>query len=275
LALARAAAAGADVVIANDPDADRLAVAVPDGSGAGWRPLSGDEIGAVLADWLLSWGSGPDRLVATTIVSSSLLGRLAEARGVRFAETLTGFKWIMRPVLAHPEWEFVYGYEEALGSCVGTLVHDKDGITAALAFAELVAFERARGRTVLDRLDDLHRELGVHATGQRSVVVPGAEGRVRMRAIVDELVAAPPAELAGRPVTAVDDLRPGGALPPTDAVVVRADGVRLIVRPSGTEPKLKCYAEAVVPPPVDDLPAARTQARSLVEAILTQALALV
>jgi phosphomannomutase len=273
LALARAAAAGADVIVANDPDADRLAIAVPV-PGGGWRPLTGDEVGAVLADWLLSHGSGPDRLVATTIVSSSLLSRLAAARGVRYDETLTGFKWIMRSALGHPELTFVYGYEEALGSCVGTLVHDKDGITAALAFAELVAAEKARGRTVLDRLDDLHRELGVHATGQRSVVVPGAEGQARMRAIVDELAASPPATLAGRPVTSVDDLRPGGDLPPTDAVVLRADHVRLIVRPSGTEPKLKCYAEAVVPPPIPHLPTARAEAKTTVEKILTEALTL-
>ena len=276
LALARAATAGADVVIANDPDADRLAIAVPRpaADGGGWRPLSGDETGAVLADWLLAHGSGADRLVATTIVSSSLLSRLAEARGVRYAETLTGFKWIMRAALGHPELAFVYGYEEALGSCVGTLVHDKDGITAALAFAELVAAEKARGRSVLDRLDDLHRELGVHATGQRSVVVPGAEGQARMREIVDGLVASPPATLAGRPVTSVDDLRPGGDLPPTDAVVLRADGVRLIVRPSGTEPKLKCYAEAVLPPPVPDLPPARAEARTTVTTLLDEALTL-
>jgi phosphomannomutase len=194
---------------------------------------------------------------------------------VRYEETLTGFKWIMRPVLAHPELDFVYGYEEALGSCVDRLVHDKDGITAALAFTELVASEKAAGRTVLDRLDDLTRELGVHATGQRSVVVPGAEGQARMREIVDALAAAPPSTLAGRPVTSVDDLRPGGRLPPADAVILRGEGVRLIVRPSGTEPKLKCYAEAVVPADAStDLPAARAAGATLVATLLDEALTL-
>ena len=159
-------AAGADVVVANDPDADRLAVALPiAGPGAGWSALTGDEIGVVLADWLLAHGTGADRLVATTVVSSSMLGRLAAARGVVYAETLTGFKWLARAALDRPDLRFVYGYEEALGSCVGTLVRDKDGITAALAFAELAASERSAGRTVLDRLDDLAREWGCTPRG--------------------------------------------------------------------------------------------------------------
>jgi phosphomannomutase len=203
-------------------------------------------------------------------VSSSLLGRLAEARGVESAEVLTGFKWIARAALARPDLRFTYGYEEALGSCVGTLVRDKDGITAALAFADLVAFEAIRGRTVLDRLDDLARELGVHATRQRSVRMAGPGGLDRMRAAVDRLAAAPPGALAGRPVVAVEDLRRGERLPPTDGVALRADGVRLIVRPSGTEPKLKCYAEAVVPV-TGDLAAARAEADALVTALLDDA----
>jgi phosphomannomutase len=240
-----------------------------------WGPLSGDQIGIVLADWLLAHGSGADRLVVTTIVSSSMLSRLAAARGVAFAETLTGFKWLARAALDRPDLRFVYGYEEALGSCVGTLVRDKDGITAALAFAELAAFERARGRTVRDRLDDLARELGVHATRQRSVRVEGADGLARMPAAVDALAADPPTSLAGVPVTEVEDLRLGRRLPPTDGVVVRGDGVRLIVRPSGTEPKLKCYAEAVVPVSGDvDLPAARAAGEATVQAILDEAVAL-
>jgi phosphomannomutase len=282
LALATAVEVGADVVVANDPDADRLAVAIPDaGAGAdsaagGWRALTGDEIGALLADWLLAQGTGADRLVVTTIVSSSLLGRLAAARGVAHAEVLTGFKWIARAALDRPDLRFVYGYEEALGSCVGTLVRDKDGITAALAFADLVAFEAARGRTVADRLDDLARELGVHATRQRSVRMEGPGGLDRMRAAVDRLAAAPPATLAGRPVTSVEDLRRGERLPPTDGVALRGDGVRLIVRPSGTEPKLKCYAEAVVPVPAGaGLAAARAEADTLVMALLDDAGALV
>jgi phosphomannomutase len=271
LALGLAAATDADVVLANDPDGDRLAVAVPTGGGpaGAWRVLSGDEIGVLLADWLLEQGSGADRLVVTTIVSSSMLGRLAAARGVEFAETLTGFKWIVRPGFARPDLRFVFGYEEALGSCVGTLVHDKDGISAALAFAHLVAAERARGRSVVDRLDDLARDLGVHVTGQRSIALTeGLDGD----AAVDRLAAAPPATLAGRPVTEVDDLRIGGELPATDGIALRGEGVRLIVRPSGTEPKLKCYAEAVVPvAPDDDLAAARQQATAATWQILAEA----
>jgi phosphomannomutase len=273
-----AAERDADVVIANDPDGDRLAVAVPRRPGGGWRALTGDEIGILLADWLLEAGGGGDRLVVTTVVSSSMLGRLAEARGVAFAETLTGFKWVIRPALARPELRFVYGYEEALGSCVGTLVRDKDGITAALAFADLVAAEKQRGRSVLDRLDDLARELGVHATAQRSIPFEGLDGMARMQAAVDTLAEAPPTTLVGIPVTEVEDLRRGGRLPPTEGIVLRAEGMRLVVRPSGTEPKLKSYAEAVVPVPRDraeDLAAARAEGAARVAALLDAAVDLV
>ncbi len=278
LALGLAVERGADVVIANDPDGDRLAVAVPVGSGEEWRALSGDEIGILLADWLLEGGGGDDRLVVTTVVSSSMLGRLAAARGVAFAETLTGFKWVVRPALARPELRFVYGYEEALGSCVGTLVRDKDGITAALAFADLVAAEKERGRSVLDRLDDLARELGVHATAQRSIPFEGLDGMARMQVAVDALADAPPATLVGLPVTDVEDLRRGERLPPTEGIVLRAEGIRLVVRPSGTEPKLKCYAEAVVPVPgarPEDLAAARAEGAASVAALLDAAVGLV
>jgi phosphomannomutase len=276
LALALAGAEDADLVVANDPDADRLAVAVPvPGSGGGWRALTGDEIGVVLADWLLAQGAGADRLVATTVVSSSMLSRLAAARGVGYAETLTGFKWIARAALDRPGTRFVYGYEEALGSCVGTLVRDKDGITAALAFAGLAAAEKARGRTVLDRLDDLARELGVHATAQRSLRVEGVGGMDRMRTSVDRLAASPPAALAGVRVTEVEDLRLGRRLPPTDGVVVRGEGVRLIVRPSGTEPKLKCYGEAVVTVGEAGLDAARAEAAARLAAVLDEGVGLV
>jgi len=278
LALGLAAERGADVVIANDPDGDRLAVAIPGRAGGGWRALTGDEIGILLADWLLEPGGGGDRLVVTTVVSSSMLGRLAEARGVAFAETLTGFKWVIRPALARPELRFVYGYEEALGSCVGTLVRDKDGITAALAFADLVAAEKERGRSVLDRLDDLARELGVHATAQRSIPFEGLDGHARMQAAVDALADEPPGTLIGVPVAEVEDLRAGERLPPTEGIVLRADGLRLVVRPSGTEPKLKCYAEAVVRVAgerPDDLAAARAEGAASVAALLDAAVDLV
>ena len=155
-------------------------------------------------------------------------------------------------------------------------MRDKDGITAALAFAELAATERSAGRTVRDRLDDLARELGVHATRQRSVRVEGPDGLARMVAAVDALAASAPKVVAGAPVDEVEDLRLGERLPPTDGIVLRGDGVRLIVRPSGTEPKLKCYAEAVVPVGGGvDLAAARARGSAIVDALLDDAVALV
>ena len=161
LALAEAERVGADVVLANDPDADRLAIAV------GGRRLTGDEVGALLGHHLLSTRPADrERLVVTTIVSSSMLGRIADEFGAHHERTLTGFKWIVRPALAHPEWEFVLGYEEALGYCVGSLVRDKDGITAALVAAELAAALAAEDRTLEDRLDELGRR-GTAGTGRR------------------------------------------------------------------------------------------------------------
>jgi phosphomannomutase len=254
LALARGAATGADVVIANDPDADRCAVAV------GGRMLRGDEVGALLADHILRHTSGDDRLVVTTIVSSTLLQRLAVAHGVHFAETLTGFKWIMRAPDAVPGSRFVFGYEEALGYCIGggrsgdaLPVRDKDGISAALAVAELAASLKREGRTLLDRLDELAREHGLHATEQWSVRV------AELRLIADAMAAlraSPPRTLGGLAVTAtVDLLAPegGSGLPQSDVLTYWLgeggdDRVgRVVVRPSGTEPKLKAYFEVVVP----------------------------
>ncbi|HEY0543524.1 MAG TPA: phospho-sugar mutase [Actinoallomurus sp.] len=235
-----------DLVIANDPDADRCAVA------AGGRMLTGDEVGGLLAEYVLSHTDGADRLVATTIVSSSLLSKIAAAHGVRYAETLTGFKWIMKAGTDRDR--LVYGYEEALGYSVGgddgLPVHDKDGIGAALAVAAMAASAKAEGRTLLDLLEDQARRYGLHATAQLSVrvddlsVITGAMARLRE---------APPAELAGRAVTSVEDLAPGvGCLPPADVLRLRlSGGGRVIVRPSGTEPKLKCYLEVVVPVTAD------------------------
>ncbi|MFC3984101.1 phospho-sugar mutase [Streptosporangium jomthongense] len=234
----------ADIVLANDPDADRCAVGVrlP---GGGHRMLTGDEVGALLGEHVIRHTSGEDRLVATTIVSSSLLGKIAAEYGVRHAETLTGFKWIMK---AGPG--LVFGYEEALGYSVGSdaglPVHDKDGIGAALTVAGLAAEAAERGRTLLDLLDDQARRYGLHATSQLSF-------RVADLSLITEamagLRAVPPAELGGRKVEAVDDLGAGlDGLPPTEGLRYRlSGGARVVVRPSGTEPKLKCYLEVVVP----------------------------
>jgi phosphomannomutase len=251
LATALAEARGAGVVLANDPDADRLGVAVPSRPGAatGWQQLTGDEIGILLADHILRHTSGDERLVVNSIVSSTLLSRLAAAHGVHYLVTLTGFKWLARSADAHPDWRFVFGYEEALGYSVGTLVRDKDGITAALLFAELVAALSAEGRTAHDRLDDLARQFGVHVTHQWSSVVGGPDGPARIAEVVDRLRTDPPAELDGHPVTQVVDLLAGTPdLPPTEGVVLHlGDRVRVIARPSGTEPKIKLYFEVVEP----------------------------
>ncbi|MBX3312814.1 MAG: phospho-sugar mutase [Actinobacteria bacterium] len=281
LGLALASASGSDVLVAHDPDADRLGIAVPDPvrgshtSVGGWRVLSGDEIGALLAAHLLAHGGFADGAVlASTIVSSTLLGRMAAAAGLPFRETLTGFKWITRAPDPAAGERLGFGYEEALGFCVGDLVADKDGITAAVVFAESVAALAAEGRTVLDVLDDLARVHGVHLTGQWSSRVEGADAMARLGVLMDGLRAEPPAALAGRSVTAVDDLVAGDAargLPPSDVLVLHMAGARIVVRPSGTEPKLKCYVE-VVEPAGEDLGVARDRAAAALAA-LTEAIA--
>lgn len=255
LALARAAETGADLVLANDPDADRLSVAIP--SPDGWRQLSGDEVGLLLGaeaiDRLIrpsgdQGGQADDErapMLAASLVSSRALGAMAEARGVGYATTLTGFKWISRtPGL-------VFGYEEALGYCSDPeAVRDKDGISAALLFAHLAASLKASGRSVQDRLDDLALRYGVYLTAPLSFRVADvqliADAMARLRA-------EPPESLGGAAVARVVDLAEGsgeeGSLPPTDGLVLETGtGDRVVVRPSGTEPKLKCYLEAVEPP---------------------------
>ncbi|HEY1117648.1 MAG TPA: phospho-sugar mutase, partial [Acidimicrobiales bacterium] len=247
LLLALAEDQGADLAIANDPDADRLALAVPAprGGTTAWRVLTGDEIGLVLADHLLRHSEGADRLLVTTVVSSSALAALAEARGAAFVETLTGFKWLARAAMDRPEMRPVLGYEEALGYSVGSLVRDKDGIGAAVVAVEAVAGLVVQRSSVVQRLAELAVELGLHRTRQRSLRYDGIDGPRRMAAAVDRIRAAPPTSLAGRTVTEVEDLALGGRLPPTDGIVLRADGLRVVVRPSGTEPKLKLYVQVV------------------------------
>ena len=241
--LTLAAAAAADVAIANDPDGDRLAVAVP--TVHGWRQLSGDELGVLLADHLLCHTSGADRLVATTIVSSTMLEKLAAVHGVVFVETLTGFKWLARAGLDRPHLRPVLAYEEALGYCVGSLVRDKDGISAAVIAMEMVASLRRAGRSVIDRLAELDAEHGVHCTRQWTRSVEGLEGPARLAGLVEALRVDPPAALGPLRIDAVEDLAAGERLPPTDGIVLRGSAGRVVVRPSGTEPKLKAYVEVV------------------------------
>ncbi|MEW2442088.1 phospho-sugar mutase [Micromonospora marina] len=251
LLVALADRTGADLAVANDPDADRCAVAVRDAGS--WRMLRGDEVGALLADHLMR--RGVTGLYATTIVSSALLRAMTAARDLPYDETLTGFKWIVRA--GGGREPLVYGYEEALGYCVAPAhVRDKDGITAALTVAELAAGLKAEGRTLLDRLDELAAEFGVHHTEQLSVRVED------LRVIADAMArirAATPAALLGQPVTEASDL-----LPDADVVILRTGAARVVIRPSGTEPKLKAYLEVVEPVRGGDVPAARQRARAAV-----------
>jgi phosphomannomutase len=246
---------GADIAIASDPDADRCAVAVPTGGG-NWRMLRGDEVGVLLADHLMR--RGKRGTYATTIVSSSLLKALAADRGLGYDETLTGFKWIVRAAE-----DLAFGYEEALGYCVDpAIVRDKDGISAALVVAELAAGLKAERRTLTDRLDELAGEYGLYATDQLSVRVDDlteiADAMARLRAKL-------PATLLDEPVTSAEDL-----LPDADVVILRTAEARVVVRPSGTEPKLKAYLEVVEPVVDGDTAAARERASAALTALRTE-----
>ena len=283
LALALAHASDADLVIANDPDADRCAVAVrdpraasahgPDSArAAGWRMLHGDEVGALLGEDVArraadGAAAGAGGVLASSIVSSRLLARIAADHGLAYRATLTGFKWIARVD------GLTFGYEEALGYCVAPdVVRDKDGLSAALLLAQLAARVKAEGRTLVDVLDDLAVRHGLHLTDQLSARFADLSA---IGATMDRVRSAPPATLAGSPVVSVEDLArpdPGpDALPPTDGLRLLAeDGTRVVVRPSGTEPKVKCYLEVIVPvagegaDPVGD---ARRTARARLDAV--------
>ena len=266
LAFADAVRLEADIILANDPDADRLAVAVPDPVGGTWRRLTGDELGALIAAHLLATTEGSDRLFATTIVSSTMLSKMAADAGVAYLETLTGFKWIARAALRRPGTRLVFGYEEALGYEVGDVVSDKDGLSAALVAAEIAAAAKAEGGSVIGRLDALAARFGVHATSQWSLRLDGSTAQAEMAAIVAGWRADPPKMLGGLAVTEVVDLAVAvSELPPTDALVLRLGAeARVVLRPSGTEPKLKAYFEVVsAPVPPERLAAERRRAAGL------------
>jgi phosphomannomutase len=257
LAIATAARTGAQIILANDPDADRLAVAVPDASSpTGWKCLRGDEIGWLLADHLLAAtaADGPNRLVITTIVSSTLLRSMAAKHGVEYVETLTGFKWLARASLARPHLRTVLGYEEAIGFGVGSLVRDKDGISAALVMADLAATLQAQGLTVLDRLAQLAETYGRHDGLQLSIRMDGAGAKEKMAKLMSDLRADLPTSLAGLAVTSIRDLSTDEI--PADVVIIElGETGRLVVRPSGTEPKCKVYVEVVSRPGVESVTA--------------------
>ncbi|PXX66399.1 phosphomannomutase [Nocardia tenerifensis] len=258
LLLALATRVGADVAIALDPDTDRCAVGIPLPDNT-WRMLRGDETGVLLGDCVLRTAP-PDALVATTIVSSRLLSKLAPARGARYAETLTGFKW-----LARAGDGLVYAYEEAIGHCVDpAAVRDKDGISAAVLAVDLVARLKAVGRTLSDRLDDYAVEFGLHSTDQ---VALRLDSPAAAADVVARLRANPPDEIAGEPAKYTDLLQVRGRMR-TDALVFEGATSRLVIRPSGTEPKLKCYLEVVTPvAAAAELPAARATAQQHVSAL--------
>ncbi len=245
LLLAQAAACNAAIALCNDPDADRLGAAIPTSEG-GWRRLQGDEIGWLLADHILRHTKGDDRLVVTTLVSSSLLSKMAADYGVRFAETYTGFKWIGHTVLSRPESHFVFGYEQALGYLVCGRPLDKDGITAAVLMAEVAALAAADGVTLQGRLDEITARFGRHMMADLSVKMAPVDGI----AAVAGMRANPPAEVDDRTVTDVEWF--------DEASLLRLQlgtELRLQVRPSGTEPKVKLYGEGIAIDPAPYLQA--------------------
>lgn len=242
----------ADIAIALDPDADRCAIGVP--TPEGFRMLRGDETGVLLADDILATAQ-PDALVATTVVSSRLLSRLASARGARYAETPTGFKW-----LARAGSELIYAYEEAIGHCVDpTAVRDKDGIGTAVLAADLVARTKLHGGTLVEQLDEYAVQFGVHAGEQVSLRLQDAEAAT---IALEQLRTGPPREIAGTTVEYTDLANSRGRMR-MNALLFEGAGTRIVVRPSGTEPTLKCYLEVVEPVPERAaLPSARAHAET-------------
>lgn len=264
-----AAACDADVVLANDPDGDRLAVGIP--TADGWRRLAGDETGTLLADHLLNATSGSSRMVVRTVVSSHMLDRMAEHHGVESAVTLTGTKWIPRPALERPDVRFLFGYEEALGYVVSGEIREKDGVAAALLMAEIAAGLAAEGRTIQDRLDDLATTFGLHYTGHLSIRLEGPDPTAARNELMERLRSSPATELAGTEVVRTRDLLDDPELPSSNVLIFElAGGSWVAVRPSGTEPKVKVYAEALVP--VEDraeLDAARATGSTRIDTLLT------
>ncbi|MFZ5468175.1 MAG: phospho-sugar mutase [Myxococcota bacterium] len=248
LAFALAEKVKAPLVLANDPDADRLAVLARDGAGR-LRALTGNEVGVLLGHYLLTqkMPRPPKPLVITTIVSSAQLGEIAAELGALYEETLTGFKWIANRALEREAGEgatFVFGYEEALGYTVGTVARDKDGVGAALVFADLAAWAHARGTTVFGYLEEIQRRHGLFVAQQANFTFPGASGQAVIRGIMEGFRVRPPSRIGEMTVREVLDYQAGArGLPPSNVIAYVLDGGRVTLRPSGTEPKIKYYFE--------------------------------
>ena len=257
LAIEEAQRVGADLIVANDPDADRLAVALQNREGR-WHMLTGNQVGALLAEELLAHGPmHPQRLVATTIVSTTLLRRIAEKHGAICGETLTGFKWLANLALAH-DGPFVIGFEEALGYSVGEVVRDKDGISATLILLDLASNLKARGQTLWDAWKRIDERYGAHRSTQVAIKMDGADGAEAIQGAMQSLRENPPTELAGSDVMRLRDVQSSvsmdcktGAstqipLPKSNVLeFTLEDKSRILARPSGTEPKIKFYVEVV------------------------------
>ncbi|KQB09967.1 phospho-sugar mutase [Vibrio metoecus] len=260
MVMALAKKVGAHLACANDPDADRFAVAARKADGE-YQMLTGDQVGSLFGHYLLSQTDAHRQLVGNTIVSSSLLSKIAAAHGARYYQTLTGFKWLTNVAMQEQteQHQFLFAYEEALGYTIGSTVWDKDGLSALVAFAQLAAELNAQGKTVWDQLEALYRQHGLHVNAQRSIALAPNSPPVG-----DKLRATPPADIAGRKVLIVEDFKLARrtfadgkteaiTLPASDVLIYHLDGgARVIVRPSGTEPKLKCYYEVVTPFTADE-----------------------
>lgn len=265
---------GASLAVASDPDADRLAVAVRRDDGT-FQMLRGDQVGVLFGYDVLQ--NQPGAAVATTIVSSQLLGVMARSKNAPYYETLTGFKWIANKALANPQTPFAFGYEEALGYTLGELVRDKDGVSAAVLFCEMVASWMDEGRTVLQQIEKIDREFGIFLTGQRSINY-SPENTV-LKALNSRLREAMPTTVARRKVESVTDLQSSTRryvdsrveeidLPKSDVLTFWLEGAaRIVVRPSGTEPKIKCYYE-VRQTVSDDYAAAQAEASEQLQQLI-------